>query len=54
MNNIVLIGMPGSGKTFIGNKLAKATGKTLIDMDDEIIKKAAATQRKSSPNGLNS
>lgn len=38
MKNIVLIGMPGSGKTTVGKKLTSKTGKTLIDTDDEIIK----------------
>ena len=40
MRNIVLIGMPGSGKSTIGRIIAEKTGKTLVDMDDEIIKKA--------------
>ena len=40
MRNIVLIGMPGSGKTFLGRRMAEETGKTFVDMDDEIIKKA--------------
>lgn len=43
MRNIVLIGMPGSGKTYVGRKLAEETGKTFIDMDDEIVKKAGKT-----------
>ena len=33
MRNIVLIGMPGSGKTTVGQALAAATGRTLADAD---------------------
>ena len=36
--NIVLIGMPGCGKTTIGKKAAEVLGKTFIDTDDEIVK----------------
>lgn len=38
--NIVLIGMPGSGKTTIGNALEELTGRPQIDLDAEIVKKA--------------
>ena len=34
--NIVLIGMPGSGKSTIGRALSVLTGKTFIDMDEAI------------------
>lgn len=37
--NIVLIGMPSSGKTTIGKKLAKITNKQFIDTDVEIEQK---------------
>ncbi len=36
MHNIVLIGMPGSGKTSVGNVLAKKLAKNLIDTDEMI------------------
>ena len=36
MANIVLIGMPGSGKTTIGKILAAATGKRFVDADSEL------------------
>ena len=39
--NIVLIGMPGSGKTTVGRLIAEKTGMTFIDSDEEIIKREA-------------
>ncbi len=38
--NIVLTGMPASGKSTIGKKLSEATGKPFIDTDALIVKKA--------------
>lgn len=38
-DNIILTGMPSSGKTTIGKLLAEKTGKTFVDTDDEIVKK---------------
>ena len=36
MTNIVLIGMPGSGKTTVGEALARLTGREAIDLDARI------------------
>ena len=38
--NIVLIGMPGSGKTTVGRLLADRLGRPLVDTDEEIVKHA--------------
>ncbi|MFP4466533.1 MAG: shikimate kinase [Candidatus Goldiibacteriota bacterium] len=39
MDNIILIGFMGSGKTAVGKKLAKKTGREFIDIDAEIVKR---------------
>ena len=36
MRNIVLIGMPGSGKSTVAKSLGRITGKPVVDMDKEI------------------
>ena len=43
MGNIVLIGMPGTGKSLIGKILAELTGKTLQDTDAKIEEEAEMT-----------
>ncbi|MBR5315730.1 MAG: shikimate kinase [Firmicutes bacterium] len=39
MLNMVLIGMPGCGKTFVGKVLAKKHGRKLVDIDKMIVKR---------------
>ena len=40
MQNIVLVGMPGSGKSSIGRRLAERLGRPLLEADREIEKEA--------------
>ena len=40
MTNIVLIGMPGSGKSSVGARLAELTGREAVDLDALIAEKA--------------
>ncbi|RMH50526.1 MAG: shikimate kinase [Zetaproteobacteria bacterium] len=39
----VLIGLMGCGKSSIGRRLARALGSPLIDLDDEIVRRAGMT-----------
>lgn len=43
MENIILIGMPGCGKTTIGSLLAKKLGRELVDLDSQIVQSAGKT-----------
>ena len=40
MTNLVLIGMPGCGKSTLGLALAELTGREAIDLDQRIVEKA--------------
>ena len=40
MENLILIGMPGSGKSTVGRLLAERLGKEFIDADQEIVNQA--------------
>ena len=41
--NLVLIGMPGSGKTTVGKAVAERTGRRFIDTDEEIVRAVGKT-----------
>ena len=41
--NIVLIGMPGSGKTTVGEALSRLTGREAIDIDARIVERAGCS-----------
>jgi shikimate dehydrogenase len=43
MTNIVLIGMPGCGKTTVGQALARISGREAIDLDACIVEKAGCS-----------
>ncbi len=43
MNNIILIGMPGSGKSTFGKLLSQTLGKTFIDADTYLEEKEGKT-----------
>ncbi len=43
MKNIILIGMPGTGKSVVGKALAKRLGYTFVDADDVIVETAGKT-----------
>lgn len=43
MENIILIGMPGCGKSTVGTLLAEKTGRIIVDADAAIVKKAGKT-----------
>jgi len=40
MQNVILIGMPGCGKSTVGFLLARSLGRWLVDADQELVKRA--------------
>lgn len=40
LKNVVLIGMPGCGKTTVGQALARRLGKSFVDLDERIVQRA--------------
>ncbi len=38
LSNLVLVGMPGSGKSSLGKACAKLLGKRFVDMDDDLVR----------------
>lgn len=40
MRNIILIGMPGCGKSTLGSRLAEKLNRPFVDLDEEIVKAA--------------
>ena len=43
MENLILIGMPGSGKTTVGRRLAERLGRPFVDTDEAIVEAAGLT-----------
>lgn len=41
--NIVLVGMPGCGKTTVGRELAQLSGRPFVDLDERIVDSAGAS-----------
>lgn len=43
LQNIVLIGMPGCGKSTVGQALAERMGRPFVDLDEELVRRAGCT-----------
>ena len=41
--NVLLVGMPGSGKTTVGKELARILGREFFDSDEQIVRKAGCS-----------
>ncbi|QYG93104.1 AAA family ATPase [Iamia sp. SCSIO 61187] len=42
---IVLVGMPGAGKSSVGRRLAKRLGRPFVDADDELVRRSGRSVR---------
>ncbi len=43
--HIVLVGMPGAGKSSVGRRLAKRLDRPFVDADDELVRRSGRTVR---------
>ena len=43
MLNVVLVGMPGAGKSTIGRSLAQQMGRRFVDLDEEVVRAAGCS-----------
>lgn len=44
-DHLVLVGMPGAGKSSVGRRLAKQLGRPFVDADDELVRRSGRTVR---------
>lgn len=51
MNNIILIGMPGCGKTSFGKEISEDQGLNFIDLDEYLVEKNGMTIEEMFENG---
>jgi shikimate kinase len=42
---VVLVGMPGAGKSSVGRRLAKRLGRPFVDADDELVRRSGRSVR---------
>ena len=44
-DHLVLVGMPGAGKSSVGRRLARRLGRPFVDADDELVRRSGRTVR---------
>lgn len=52
LSNLVLVGMPGSGKSSLGKACAKLLGKRFVDMDDVLVERIGGPSAASFPRAM--